>query len=272
MTHPAPRPVHRTELTLPDGRTLGIHDTGGSGDEGGDVVLWHGGTPNTGEPPAPWRGTDTRWIGVDRPGYGRSPRTPGRTVADVAADVRAVLDHLGIAACRTVGHSGGAPHALATAALLPDRVTSVLAVSGPAPFPADPTAEDWFAGMGPASRATLARAVEGRAAREGFEAGPPDFTADDHAALEGPWGWFGTVVREATADGDGGAVDDDLALVRPWGFDLASITVPVVLVHGEADLVVPVAHAHRLAAAVPGADLVPVPGAGHLSVLVEISR
>ncbi len=45
---------------------------------------------------------------MDRPGYGRSTRLPGRTVADVAADVRAVLDHLGIALCRTVGHSGGA--------------------------------------------------------------------------------------------------------------------------------------------------------------------
>lgn len=262
------RTVQRTDLTLPDGRTLGIHDTGGSGDGAEDVVLWHGGTPGTGEPPAPWRETATRWVGVDRPGYGRSPRTPGRAVADVAADVRAVLNHLGIATCRTVGHSGGAPHALAVAALLPERITSVLAASGPAPF----TGEDWFAGMGPASRATLARALEGRAAREGFDPGPPDFTADDLAALDGPWGWFGTVVGEATADGDGGAVDDDVALVTPWGFDLASIAVPAVLVHGEADLVVPVAHAHRLAAAVPGADLVTVPGAGHLSVLVEISR
>ncbi|PRY17419.1 alpha/beta fold hydrolase [Kineococcus rhizosphaerae] len=262
------RTVERTELELPDGRTLGIHDTGGAG----DVVLWHGGTPNTGEPPAPWRETDTRWIGVDRPGFGRSPRLPGRRVADVAADVRAVLDHLGVETCRSVGHSGGGSHALACAALLPERTTSALSISGLAPF----SGADWFEGMGPHSRASLGRATGGRRAKEQFEAaggsGGVDFTDDDWATLEGPWGWFGTVVAEATADGRGGVVDDDVAHVNPWGFDPAAITVPVTLVHGEADRVVPLAHARRLAALIPGADLVTVPGAGHLSVLEEISR
>lgn len=262
------RTVERTELELPDGRVLGIHDTGGAG----DVVLWHGGTPNTGEPPLPWRESEARWIGVDRPGYGRSPRVPGRRVADVAGDVRAVLDHLGVESCRTVGHSGGGAHALACAALLPGRVTSALSISGLAPF----TGADWFEGMGPHSRATLGRAGAGRKVKEQFEAvggsGGVDFTDDDWATLEGPWGWFGTVVAEATAGGRGGVVDDDVAHVTAWGFDPAAITVPVTLVHGEADRVVPVAHARRLAALVPGADLITVPGAGHLSVLEEISR
>ncbi|MEZ0490813.1 alpha/beta fold hydrolase [Kineococcus sp. TBRC 1896] len=231
--------VRRTELELPDGRALGIHDTGP--DAGASVVLWHGGSPNTGEPPAPWRDDGERWIGVDRPGYGRSTRLPGRRVADVTTDVGAVLDHLGIATCRTVGHSGGASHALACAALLPDRVTAALCLSGLSP--GDPL----------------------EAPDTGDEI---PFTPEDRAVLAGPWAWFETVVAEAS--GSPGFDDDELAHAGDWGFDPAVTTVPVRIVHGEADLVVPIGHAYRLARLLPAAELVVVPGAGHLSVLEHL--
>lgn len=234
--------VRRTELRLPDGRVLGIHDTGPAD---ADVVLWHGGSPNTGEPPRPWRTDGERWIGVDRPGYGRSTRLPGRTVADVAADVRAVLDHLGIALCRTVGHSGGASHALACAALLPDRVTHALCLSGLSP--GEPL-------EGPERPTT------------GDDEVP--FTPEDWAALAGPWNWFETVVAEAS--GSPGFDDDESAHAADWGFDPSRTTVPVRIVHGEADLMVPVGHAHRLARLLPAAEVVTVPGAGHLSVLQHL--
>jgi pimeloyl-ACP methyl ester carboxylesterase len=253
------------DVPLPGGRVVHAHDTGGAG----PVVLWHGGTPNTGEPPAPLLTPGVRWIGVDRPGHGGSPRRPGRDVAAVAGDVAAVLDHLGVERCVTLGHSGGGSHALACAALLPGRVAAALSIAGLAPY--DGT-EDWFAGLGPAGRASLGAARAGRAAKEAFVAAGPggvDFTAEDWATLEGPWGWFGPVVAAATANGHGGLVDDDLAHLAPWGFDPAAIAVPVLLLHGEADRVVPVAHARRLAAVVPGARLRTVPGAGHLSVLSE---
>lgn len=252
----------RLDVQTPSG-VRGVHDSGGPG----PVVLWHGGTPNTGEPPAPWLDGSTRWIGIDRPGYGRSPRLLGRDVASVAADVAAVLDHLGVQHCRTVGHSGGASHALACAALLPGRITSTLAISGLAPY----AARGWFEGMGPHSIATLTAATRGRPAKEEFEAaggtGGVDFLPADWSTLEGRWGWFGSVVEAASANGPGGLVDDDLAHVNPWGFDPATITVPVRVVHGEADRVVPVRHARRLAALIPRAELVTVAGAGHLSVL-----
>ncbi|MBB2901608.1 pimeloyl-ACP methyl ester carboxylesterase [Kineococcus radiotolerans] len=257
--------THPVEVPLPGGRVLHAHDTGGPG----PVVLWHGGTPNTGEPPAPLLEPGVRWIGVDRPGYADSPRRPGRNVASVVGDVVAVLDHLGVERCVSVGHSGGGSHALACAALLPGRVTAALSVSGLAPYDGTP---GWFEGLGPAGRASLGAAVAGRAAKEEFQAagsGGIDFTPEDWALLEGPWGWFGTVVQAATTNGDGGLVDDDLAHVRPWGFDPAGTTVPVHLLHGEADRVVPVGHAHRLAALVPGSTLRVVPGASHLSVLTE---
>lgn len=258
------------DLDLPDGRVLHAHDTGAAHDPAtrGPVVLWHGGTPNTGEPPAPLLTPGVRWIGVDRPGYGGSTRREGRDVASVAADVVAVLDHLGIERCVTLGHSGGGAHALACAALAPDRVVAALSISGLAPYDGSP---DWFEGIGPAGRASLGAAVAGRTAREAFVPGPDaiDFTAADWQTLEGPWGWFGPVVQRATANGPGGMVDDDLAGMGPWGFDLSSIPVPVFLLHGDADRVVPVGHAARVAAAVPGSSLRVVPGASHLSVLAE---
>jgi pimeloyl-ACP methyl ester carboxylesterase len=65
-----------------------------------------------------------RLIGYDRPGYGGSTPQPGRTVADCAADVRAICAELGIDRLAMWGVSGGGPHLLAWAALLPDLVTA----------------------------------------------------------------------------------------------------------------------------------------------------
>ncbi|MET7399427.1 alpha/beta fold hydrolase [Dactylosporangium sp. NPDC005572] len=61
---------------------------------------------------------------------------PGRSVADVAADVTAVLDHLGADRFVTLGWSGGGPHALACVALLPDRCAAAATLAGVAPFDA----------------------------------------------------------------------------------------------------------------------------------------
>src|SRR5437762_1013180 len=134
------------DLKLSDGRTLHCYD---SGDAGGLTVFWHHGSPNTGAPPEPLfpaaaeRGI--RWISCDRPGYMASTPRPGRDVASVAADVASVADALGVGEFAVMGHSGGGPHALACAALLPERVLAVAAGSGLAPFGADGL--DWFAGL-----------------------------------------------------------------------------------------------------------------------------
>lgn len=121
------------DLALPGGGTLRVHDTGGDG----FPVVWHHGTGNTGEPPRPLLAAAARLglrlVGFDRPGYGGSSAFPGRSVADVAGLAAAVADHVGSTRFAVMGHSGGGPHALACAALRPDRVTAVVAVSGPAP-------------------------------------------------------------------------------------------------------------------------------------------
>lgn len=64
---------------------------------------------------------------MDRPGYGLSTPVPGRTITDVVADLQVVTDRLEIGGFAVVGVSTGGAYALATAALLPDRVMGVIA-------------------------------------------------------------------------------------------------------------------------------------------------
>jgi len=76
-------------------------------------------------------------------------------------------------------------------------------------------------------------------------------------------------MRRALAPGFDGWVDDDMAFIRPWGFDLASIGVPVVVWQGDLDLMVPSAHGKWLAEKIPGAFAKPAIGHGHISLVVE---
>jgi pimeloyl-ACP methyl ester carboxylesterase len=140
--------MQRTVHT-PDGRLLAVEDRG---DPAGRPVLVHHGTPNSKlviryglyERDAAERGL--RLISYGRPGYGESSPQPGRTVADTAADVRMICTQLGINRLATWGHSGGGPHVLACAALLPDLVTAAASLASLAPFDAEGL--DYYAGMG----------------------------------------------------------------------------------------------------------------------------
>jgi pimeloyl-ACP methyl ester carboxylesterase len=263
--------MRELDVTLPEGRVLHAYHAAGPADA--TAVCWHHGTPNLGAPPQPLlpaaAQVGLRWFSFDRPGYGGSTAVPERTVGSVAADAAAVADALDIGRFVAVGHSGGGPHALACAALLDGRVTAAVALSGPAPY--DAAGLDWFAGMAPAGAGSNRAAARGRAAREAWEdeAGNEDFgfTEADEAALDGRWSWVLEVVRPAIAQGPGGAIDDDLAAVSPWGFDVSDIDVPVLLVHGGADRVVPVGHARWLADRIPTAELWERPTDGHITVL-----
>lgn len=50
---------------------------------------------------------------------------------------------------------------------------------------------------------------------------------------------------------------------EPWAGELGSIAVPTLVVHGEEDPLLPIGHGEALAAAIPGADLLRLPGVGH---------
>ena len=169
-----------------------------------------------------------------------------------------------------MGASGGGPHALAAAALLPERVTAAVTLAGIAPWTGS---EDWFAGM--AAPGGLRSALEGgRAGRLAYaetdEFDPGIFTATDWATLDGPWGALGADAGLAGAAGPDGLVDDDVAYVSPWGFDLEQVRAPTLLVQGGADRVVPAAHAHAMLARSPQAQLWLRPADGHISVLAAV--
>jgi len=265
--------VTETDLDLSDGRTLHVYDTGVDDSDRHLAVFWHHGTPNIGAPPEPLfpaaAQLGIRWVSHDRPGYGGSTPYPGRDVASVAADVASIAAALGIDQFAVMGHSGGAPHALACAALLPERVLGVVSLAGLAPFGADGL--DWFAGMADSGVASLRAAAEGRAAKERYEASgaeyDPEFTPADRSALSGAWSWLADVVGPAIEAGPGGLIDDDLACVGPWGFDPAQVIAPILLLHGGRDRVVPSSHSQWLAGRCPSAELRLSPDDGHISVL-----
>jgi len=263
-----------------------------AGDPDGAPVLVHHGTPGSGLLAASWaedaRTRGIRLVGMDRPGYGGSDRNPGRAVRDVAADAAAVMDALGVGSFRTWGNSGGGPHALACAALLPERVTSAAVIASVAPFGADGL--DWMAGMGRANVEEFSAAVEGPDALRPFLAresatlvagGPAGLTTGlasllppvDAEALTGEFGDFLYArISAGLRAGHDGWLDDDLAFVRPWGFDPAAITMPVLMLQGRQDLMVPFTHGQWLAARIPGVTAWLTDDDGHLNLYAQVGR
>lgn len=244
------------------------------GDPNGAPILVHSGTPNGRCLYDGWlRDAEEhgiRLIGYDRPGYGGSDPKPGRTVADCAEDVRAIATALDLSRLAMWGWSGGGPHALACAALLPDLVAAVSVLACGAPYGARDL--DYFTGMGEMNVASVRQYFEDRATaraeakedRQTLLASTPDQVREmlkslvspvDRAAM-GPAlvGWEMQNIRDALATSDEGWWEDNVADLEPWGFDLASIRLPVQVWHGRHDRFVPFQHGEWLAAHVPGAE------------------
>jgi pimeloyl-ACP methyl ester carboxylesterase len=279
--------VEVTLFPLPDGREL---EVAVSGPADGIPFLWHHGTPGCAHQPRRMQRATAkrglRLVTYSRAGAGRSTRHPGRTVADVAADMAALLDHLGADRCLTGGGSGGGPHTLATGALLPDRVAAVVCVCGVRPYQGD--LEEWLSGMGQDNLDEFGLALQGEDAlrpylmnhRGALLEATVDGVIEQLSSLLPPVD-RGVLTSELGADLlaglQGGVVsvdgwlDDDLAFTRPWGYELSQLAehgVPTYVWQGTADLMVPAAHAEWLAAAMPDAVLHLEEGQGHLSLQV----
>lgn len=272
-------------IPLDDGRRLEVLI---EGDPDGILLVFHHGSPGAAVPFAAFdraaaeRGI--RLVTYSRPGFGDSTRQRGRTVASCAADVAALADRLDVDRFVTVGWSGGGPHALVCAALLPDRVLAAATLAGVAPYDAEGL--EWTAGMGegnqieyplaardpdallewmrpqvetmanisPQEIVTVLRSIISEVDAESLsgEFGKVVATSFQRAFVNGPWGWY----------------DDDLAFVAPWGIDLDSITVPVSIWQGRHDLMVPFAHGEWLAEHISSARPQLRPDHGHLSLAV----
>jgi pimeloyl-ACP methyl ester carboxylesterase len=271
-------PVDEQLLRLADGRTLRVADSG----HDAPVALFHHGTPGgvyNGQALAARAAGRIRVISYDRPGYGQSTPRPGRSVADVGEDVTAIADALDLGRFATWGWSGGGPHAIATAALLGDRVTACAVWASPLPGDAD---ADFLAGMAEANVHEFELAMAGRApleaeirpaaeemktvtVDEAVQALEPYCSAGDMASLRRTTEAVIEPMLEAmSADG---WIDDDLAFVRAWGVPLDVISSPVAIWHGPEDLMVPLAHGRWLAAHIAGAALRGRPDDGHITLV-----
>ena len=253
------------EIRTAAGRTMVAHDEG----DGATALFWHHGSPHTGAPLPPVVALahehGLRHVTYARPAYGGSTPQPGRSVADAAGDVTAIIDALGgIDTIIFAGASGGGPHALASAAALGDRVRGTIIAASPAPYDGTP---GWFDGMH--APGALQSATHGRAARaahtEDFD--PETFTAADWHTLQTTWPALVTDATAASEAYNDGLIDDDLAFTSPWAFDPTTITTPVTILHGADDRMIPAHHATRLAPLLPTAHLDIRPGRGHTSIL-----
>ena len=275
--------TQRRLVRTADGRDIDVLI---AGPEGGRPLVVHEGTPaglvlnaRLGSA-AIERGL--RPVLAARPGYERSTPRPGRRVADVAADVTAVLDQLGAREFVSIGFSGGGPHSLACAAWLPERCLAAASVAGVAPF--DAVGLDFTAGMGPENVEEFQLAVRGAAALTPFlekelavlaQITGEQVTAAfgglvsgaDAAALTGEFADdLAASLRAAVREGIDGWLEDDLAFLAHWGFHLRDVGGRVAIWQGDQDNMVPFAHGQWLAAHTPGARVHLEPGAGHLTM------
>lgn len=266
-------------VTLAGGRRLAYAEAGPP--DGAPVLVLHGaiGAPlRVSDDLAAVLGTlGIRYVMVSRPGFGASDPQPGRRLVDLAADLGGLADALGLPRFALVGVSAGGPYALATAAVLPHRLTAVATVGSPSP-----AYRPWAApGMSRRARTALRliAAAPGvacgggeaavalvrrhprlllRAMTLGADAADRELLHDPPRAEVAVAGFLA-----ATAGGVRGLVDDHLLSALPWGFRLEDVEPEIQLWHGARDTLVPPAHAVQLAAALPRHRVTFVAGDGH---------
>ena len=277
--------ISPSTCTTPDGRQIEFATLGNPAHP---TVVYHHGTPGSVFLLDGFAEQAEKFglfvIGMSRAGYGKSTAHTGRSVADVVADVPAVLAHLGRTNYVTVGWSGGGPHALACAALDPNCLHAV-SLAGVAPVVDD---FDWTEGMGPENIEEFALAMQGGPAydaamqhtTEVFCAATADTVIDIFGGLLSEIdksSMAPLAARELIASalayglsaGPGGFRDDDQAFLHDWGFTLDAITTPVTIFFGDHDLMVPPRHGHYLAATIPSAQSRHLADEGHISLVLN---
>ncbi len=269
-----------------DDRTLAVATLG---DPSGYTVFLHHGTPGSAAFVDMFEefvaGSGLFLVAMSRPGYGESTRREGREIVSVVEDVRCVLDALGRDEYVSVGWSGGGPHALACGSVDVGRCRKVWSLAGVVPIDVD---FDWTAGMGPENREEFALSLEGGPIYEAHVASAGE--AFSHADPDNILELFGGLLSNADRDvlnnldtrrnfanncrrgfshGYYGFRDDDRAFVTPWGFDVATVHVPVSVWYGDQDLMVPPTHGAWLAQHLDNVDVRHFDREGHISLVVS---
>lgn len=268
-------------VTLSDGRKLELQI---AGNPQSSAIVFHHGTPGATNTWTSWL-TEVERLGgfafsYSRPGYGQSDRHEGRTVIANAKDIAEVLAVLGITKTVAIGWSGGGPHCLADTTL-PQNVAAISLAGVGAYGESD---LDFLEGMGEENHVEFGAALEGpKAIEEWMQKYSPEMASvTEDQIIEAFGGLIGEADKKALMDGSAnemaascrkslevsyhGWMDDDLAFVQDWGFDITKIDKPVELWQGNDDFMVPHAHGYWLESKIPTAKLNFVTGEGHISL------
>lgn len=266
-------------FTRSNGQTVAYFDYGQSE----NVVFFHHGTPSAGPLSPHLRqnadAQNLRIIEIVRPGYGSSTAIPGRTINTISEINLEVANAFGIERFGLVGGSGGGPHALASGHLAGKRCIAQLVIAGFAPY--DAANLDFFAGMVEGARdfwllpsismekfqesieekATAMSSYSYEQIREMF-----NVDAQDPSSIEFI-SYAQIVMKYSFLNGTLGFKDDNLAFVKPWGFSLGEISMPVQLWTGTEDVSVPQSHSHYVHGVIPNSELRTIVGKNHRTIM-----
>jgi len=189
----------------------------------------------------------------DLRGFGESTTVDSPyTMDDYASDIAGLLDQLGIQKAAIVGHSMGGYVALAFARLYPERVSGLGLVSSQVLADPPDRKEGRYKSAADVSEKGIGAVVETMA---------PKFTSDER--LQG-------LARETMERQQPAAFIGALkAMAERMDSTplLSSFKFPVVIIHGEADALIPIERAREVKKAVPHAHLVELNGAGHIPMM-----
>lgn len=260
-------------------RTVGVDGTPVAyrefGDPLGDPVVCFHGTPGSRQFGAVYddaaHDVGVRVVSFDRPGYGDSPHRGEHAPTDTPELVAEVLNDVGVEQAGLVAFSGGAPHALATAAQLSDRVTSVDVVAGAVPpncLDSLPGAQQMLGALADATPRLLGGLLRGQAwvARRR----PPSFVATQYTtgdARDVPADVAAVAKRDfiTGVSGDAsGVVAESRQAVTDWDVAVGDVECRVRWFHGERDENVPVEGAREFGASLPDSELTTLERVDHL--------
>lgn len=267
-------------IYLDDGRKIAYCEYGEP--QGQPVFFFHGTPGSRHEPVFGHRAAkqnNNRLIAPDRPGFGLSDYSKGRTLLGWAQDVVQISDHLGLETSGVMGVSGGGPHALACTYAIPDRLAFTAVMGSWAPVANTVLAREM---------APLDQFFSRLATRSSFLFSLPfswfllssrylspnlfiksidsSLCDADRQMLADPKfsSFFKEDIKEAFAQGVRGPAEESILLYQDWGFDLGDIHLPVLIVHGEEDKFAPISFGEYLHQTLPNSRFEQYPGQGHL--------
>lgn len=251
-----------TEVTYRGSDGCPLHAVIGPARGGTPLVLLHGGGPDHHSlVPLARRLADLHTVVLpDIRGYGRSVCTdPGRHTWDqYAADVIALLDHLGAGRAVVGGAGLGTTISLRTALAHPDRVQAAVLIS----------VEDIEDDMAKEAEVAFMDAFAARVRTEGIEAAWAPILKDLPPII-------GAMVREAIPRSDPASIAAAAAVGRDRSFrsvaELAAVSAPTLVIPGI-DWRHPTAVAEAVARTLPGWHLAPVTLSADLGTADDFAR